>query len=171
MPRIVFPTLLALFTLVASAQEIKWMSWEEATSLSQTAKNPKKIFIDVYTDWCGYCKHMDSITFRDPEVARYMTDNFYMVKFNAEQKEPITFNGRTYSFVPRGRRGYHELAVLLLNGRLSYPTVVFMDEKMRVAAPIPGFRRPNEFLPIAKYYGEATVRKRQGPKPVRQGSR
>jgi uncharacterized protein YyaL (SSP411 family) len=68
-----------IFTLSVSAQEVTWLSWNEAYELSQTDKNPKKLFIDVYTDWCGWCKKMDKDTFQNPEVAAYMQANFYMV--------------------------------------------------------------------------------------------
>ena len=136
------------------AQEVKWMSWQEAMAQSQTDDTPKKVFIDVYTDWCGWCKKMDKDTFQNPEVAQYMSDNFYMVKLDGEGKEPIEFRGTTYEYVPSGRRGYHELAAALLKGRLSYPTVVFMDEDLNVLSPVPGYQQPAPFLNIARYFGD-----------------
>ncbi len=148
--------LLALFFSIGGlqAQEIKWMSWQEAISQSQADDSPKKVFIDVYTDWCGWCKRMDKDTFQNPEVARYMSDNFYMVKLDGEGKDPIEFRGTTYKYVPSGRRGYHELAAALLKGRLSYPTVVFMDEDLNVLSPVPGYQKPAPFLNIARYFGD-----------------
>ena len=95
------------------AQEIKWLSWDEAVTLAQSDAEPKKIFIDVYTDWCGWCKRMDKDTFQNSEVAGYMNEYFYMVKLDGEGKEPIEFRGQTYKFVPSGRSGYHELAAAL----------------------------------------------------------
>ena len=71
---------------------IKWYTWDEAIALN--AKNPKKIFIDLYTEWCGYCKKMDANTFKDPEVAKYMNEHFYAVKFDAEQ------HGDEFLFTP-----------------------------------------------------------------------
>ena len=55
------------------------------------------MFIDVYTDWCGWCKRMDASTFKDPTVAAYLNANFYPVKLNAETRDTITFNGKTYT--------------------------------------------------------------------------
>lgn len=130
------------------------MSWEEAVERVSSDKKPKKIFIDVYTDWCGWCKKMDKETFQNPEVATYMNENFYMVKFDAEQKDPVTYQGKTYKYVPSGRRGYHELAAALLQGRMSYPTVVFLDETMNMLSPVPGYQKPEPFLEIAKYFGD-----------------
>ena len=143
-----------LLTLTISAQEIQWMTFEEAVAMTKNEGNTKKVFIDVYTEWCGWCKKMDKDTFQNPEVAQYMQENFYMVKFNAEGKEPIEFDGRTFEYVPSGRRGYHQLAAALLQNRLSYPTVVFLDENMKMLSPVPGYQKVQPFMQIAKYFGE-----------------
>ena len=103
-----------LFSLLGNAQDVEWMSWDQAVERAQTDENPKKIFIDVYTDWCGWCKKMDKDTFQHPDVATYMADNFYMVKMDGEGKEPIEFKGQTYNFVPSGRKGNHEFAAALM---------------------------------------------------------
>ena len=146
-----------LFLLYGSTmlgQEVQWMSWQEAAQLATTEENPKKIFIDVYTDWCGWCKKMDKDTFQNAEVAAYMTENFYMVKLDGEGKDPINFKGKTFKFVKSGRRGYHEFALALLQGRLSYPTVVFLDENLNMLSPVPGYQKPEPFLNIARYFGD-----------------
>ncbi|NJB72459.1 thioredoxin-related protein [Saonia flava] len=151
-------TFLAFFigflTLSLSAQEVQWLTWDEAATLAQTDKKPKKIFIDVYTDWCGWCKKMDKDTFQNAEVAAYMQENFYMVKMDGEGKEPIEYKGKTFNFVPSGRRGYHEFAAALMQGRMSYPTVIFLDEKLDMLSPVPGYQKPQPFLKIAKYFGD-----------------
>lgn len=146
--------LLLVFGNNLLAQEVQWMSWDEAADLASTDKNPKKIFIDVYTDWCGWCKKMDKDTFQNAEVAAYMTQNFYMVKLDGEGKQPINFKGKTYKYVPSGKRGYHEFAAALLQGRLSYPTVVFLDENFNMLSPVPGYQKPKPFLNIARYFGD-----------------
>lgn len=157
MKKLVLLTLIGVVFLGVAglnAQEVNWMSWDEAMQRSQADANPKKIFIDIYTDWCGWCKRMDKDTFQNPEVAAYMRDTFYMVKLDGEHKEPIVYNGKTYNYVAKGRRGYHELAAALLQGRLSYPTVVFLDESRQMLSPVPGYQKPEPFLKIAKYFGE-----------------
>ncbi len=146
--------LLLLTGPIILAQEVQWMTWEEATTLATTEENPKKIFVDVYTDWCGWCKKMDKDTFQNAEVAAYMSDNFYMVKLDGEGKEPITYKGKTFKFVPSGKKGYHQLALALLQGRLSYPTVVFLDENLNMLSPVPGYQKPKPFLNIARYFGD-----------------
>jgi thioredoxin-related protein len=151
---IFLPCLFLLTTFGTQAQEVSWMSWEEAVQTVAAEGGQKKIFIDVYTDWCGWCKKMDKDTFQNPEVAAYMQENFYMVKLDAEQKDPIEYNGKTYTYVASGRRGYHQLAAALLQGQLSYPTVVFLDEDLRMLSPVPGYQKPAEFLKIARFFGE-----------------
>ena len=150
----IFIVLLFSLTFSISAQEVTWLSWDEAYELSQTDENPKKIFVDVYTDWCGWCKKMDKDTFQNPEVAQYMKANFYMVKLDAEGKEDIIYNGKTFKFVPSGRRGYHEFAAALLQGKMSYPTVVFLDEKLGMLSPVPGYQKVEPFMQIARYFGD-----------------
>ncbi len=152
LPLVVWAILLS--PVAVAAQQVNWISWDQAVATVQAGSNDKKIFIDVYTDWCGWCKRMDKDTFQNPEVAAYMNENFLMVKLDGEQKEPIEYNGKTYKFVPSGRKGYHELAAALLQGRLSYPTVVFLDEKLNMLSPVPGYQKPDAFLQIARYFGE-----------------
>ncbi len=137
---------------VAVGETVKWMSFEQAMEKSKSEK--RKIFIDVYTDWCGWCKVMDKNTFSEANVAKILNEEFYPVKFNAEQRENIIFNGTTFKFVPSGNNGYHELAAALLNNKLSYPTVVFLDEEFRMIQPLPGYQKPEEFHRIIQFIGE-----------------
>jgi len=131
---------------------VEWLSFEEA--LKRHEKEPRKWLVDVYTDWCGWCKKMDKDTFQNPEVAKYMAEHYYMVKLDGEETEPIEYKGHTFKFIPSGRKGYHEFAATLMNGRMSYPTTVFLDEKLDMLSPVPGYQKPVAFLQIAKYFGE-----------------
>lgn len=140
-----------LIGLIGYSQEVKWLSIEDA--VKKNADNPKKILVDVYTDWCGWCKVMDKNTFKHPVIAKYINENFYAVKLNAEQQEDITLNGTTYKFVNQGRRGYHELAAKLLNGQMGYPSVVFLDEQVRVIQPLSGYIKPQPFDEIINFIG------------------
>ncbi len=131
---------------------VKWMSFEEAIEKSKTEK--RKIFVDVYTDWCGWCKVMDKNTFNDPIVAKLLNEKFYPVKFDAEQRGDIEFSGHTFKFVANGSKGYHELAAVLMNNKLSYPTVVFLSDEFKMIQPLPGYRKADEFHKIAQYIGD-----------------
>jgi thioredoxin-related protein len=132
-------------TATEPTSKITWYTWEQAMELNE--KEPRKIFVDVYTDWCGWCKRMDKSTFTDPAVAEYLSKNFYPVKFNAEQKEDITFNGKTMSYVGSpGSRGYHELAATLLDGRLGYPSFVYLNERFERIMISPGYKEPDAIM-------------------------
>ncbi len=130
---------------------INWLTWEEAIEKSED--DNKKIIVDVYTSWCSWCKKMDDNTFQDPIVVDYINENFYAVKFDAEYKETIKFNDKEYKYIKSGKRGYHELAVWLMQGKMSYPTTVFIDEDLQVIQAIPGYRSLEEFEPIMTYFG------------------
>lgn len=133
---------------------INWMSWEEAMTAS--AEQPKKIFIDVYTDWCGWCKRMDANTFTDEAVIDYMNENFYAVKFDAEGKGDKEYKGRKLVYrADAGRRGVHELAIVLLNGRLGYPSFVYLDEQQDPLKVSPGYKTPEVLLTELKAMANA----------------
>ncbi|MEO7175169.1 MAG: DUF255 domain-containing protein [Saprospiraceae bacterium] len=133
-------------------EKIKWYTWDEAVALQ--AKKPKKVFVDVYTDWCGWCKRMDANTFTNAELAAYMNKNFYPVKFNAEQREMIEFKGTKFEFKAQGNKGVHELASELLNGKLGYPSFVMLDEKFSRIAISPGYKEAPQMLKELKFAGE-----------------
>lgn len=154
--KLLFFSVLILFTSasIVAQSNIKWMTWEEAQTANK--KNPKKIFVDVYTDWCGWCKKMDATTFVDPKIVNYINKNFYAVKFNAEQKEDIIFNGKTYKYVSNGARGYHELANQLMQGRMSYPTSLYLDENLNLLSPVPGYQDVPTLEMILRFFGEKT---------------
>jgi len=135
-----------------SETAIKWLTISEAVQLNQT--NPKKFIVDIYTDWCGWCKTMDRTTFSEVDIAAYINAHYYPVKLNAEQKEDIIINGQTFKFKENGRRGYHELAAALTNGQLSYPTVVMIDEKLVILEVSPGYKKPAEMDMLMHYYGD-----------------
>ena len=133
------------------ATKVKWYTFEEAVKLNQT--NPKKIFIDVYTDWCSWCKVMDRETFSHPEIAEYLNKYFYPVKFNAESKEPLTFMGKVFENKGQGRRSPHDLAAALLQGKMSYPSVAYLDEENKFLTSVPGYYPPEQMEPILKFFG------------------
>lgn len=132
------------------APKITWYSIEEAIELNK--KKKKKFFIDVYTDWCGWCKKMDASTFVDPVIVKYMNEHYYAVKFDAESKDSVSVNGQEYiNTNPGTKRSTHQLAVALLNGKLSYPSFVFLDEEVKLITVLPGFNPPEKLEPVLHY--------------------
>ena len=58
-----------------SDKEITWLNFEQVAELNK--KNPRKVIVEVYTDWCGWCKKMDKTTFQHPEIIKYINQNYY----------------------------------------------------------------------------------------------
>ncbi len=156
--KLTFLFLLVSFGLhnTASSQDatvkVKWYSMQEAMELNKT--NPKKFFIDVYTDWCHYCKLMDQNTFSDNAVATYLNQHFYPVKFNAEGQDTVRFADKVFANQNSGSRSPHDFAVALLQGKLSYPSVAFLNEQSQMLTVVPGYRTPDQVGPILVFIAE-----------------
>lgn len=147
-------TLLALLFVpfFLSAQEkINWLTWQEAVEKQKTTR--KKILVDLYTDWCGWCKRMDATTFQNPEIVKCINKYYYPVKFNAEQRIPFKFNGREFVNVnPDGKRGTHTFAMSLLDNQMSYPSFVILDENYTRVNIIKGYKNVDPMLGMLLFY-------------------
>ena len=135
--------ILSLCSISMFSQKIKWMSMQEA--LDAQEKKPKKIFMDVYTDWCGPCKVLEKKTLEHKEVAKFINDNFYPVKFNAEGNEEFEYLGNTYTNpnYKEGRRGRNSQHVFASSLKITgYPTMAFFDERANFIFPVTGFHTP-----------------------------
>lgn len=79
------------------ANEIHWITSIDELQ-AKMAQNPKKVYFDIYTGWCGWCKKMDATTFQNPALIKYMNANYYAVKLDAERQDVIHFQGKEYRF-------------------------------------------------------------------------
>ena len=147
MKKTIFILLLAVLTSASSsAQKINWVTFQEALELQK--KTPKKIMMDVYTNWCGPCKMLDKNTFQKKEVADYVNKHYYAVKFNGEGNESVNYKEKTFSnpkYNPanaKRRNSAHDLTRYLQVS--AYPTIVFFDDKGEVIAPIRGYQKPSQ---------------------------
>jgi len=150
-----------IFTISAlQAQEIKWMSMNEA--LEAQKKEPKKIFVDAYTTWCGPCKMLDKNTFSNKDVVEYVNKHYYAVKFNAEGDEIINFKDKVFenpNFDPdkSGRNAIHQFALAM--GVNAYPTMVFFDEKAGFLSPVKGYLTPEKLEIFLKIFATDDYKK------------
>lgn len=152
---------LLILSQISWGQENK-IHWLKVSELEEAVKvSPKKIMIDVYTQWCGPCKMMANQTFTHPDVVRYMNENYHCVKFDAESGDPVTFKGKEYTnpdFKPGagGRNSVHQLTFDL--GVNAYPTLIFFDENLNAITPITGFQSVENFELYAKLFATNAYR-------------
>ncbi len=143
--------------LTASSDEtagpVKWYTFEEAVTLQK--KNPKPIMVDIYTSWCGPCKMMTANTFGNEIIAKYLNEHYYPVKFNAETRDSVKFNGFVFANKnPEGtQRPVHDFAISILEGKLSYPSIVFLNEEIKKIHTVVGYYKADQFEPVMKYFG------------------
>ena len=137
---------------LAQESKVKWYTFEEAVELNKAEQ--RKIFIDVYTDWCGWCKKMDATTFNSPEIAKILNEEYYAVKFDAETKDTIRFAGRQFINDGNRSRSPHQLAVALLQGKMSYPSVAYLNEQNQLLTAVPGYYTPDKLEPILLFFAE-----------------
>ena len=128
---------------------VTWLNVRELENAQKADK--RKVMVDLYTDWCGWCKRMDKATFQHDKIAGILNDKFHAVKFDAEDGETIKFNGKDHVFVKAGRKGYNQLAHSFANGRMSYPTIAFLDEDLNRISSYPGYKAPGQFDALLAY--------------------
>ncbi|MEA5404945.1 DUF255 domain-containing protein [Arcicella sp. DC2W] len=133
--------------------KINWMTLEQA--FAATEKEPRKILVDVYTGWCGWCKVMDQKTFTDEKVVEFVNQKYYAVKLDAEMKDTLRIGKQQYIW----ENGYNQAGVALLQGKMSFPTIVYLDEKFNMIQPVAGYQDAKQFHQIITFFGDDYYRK------------
>ena len=131
--------------------KIKWMKLNEAEELNK--KEPRKIIMFLYHNWCVECKMMVNASFNQEKIAEYINSNYYPVLFDVTSKDTLTFNGA--SFVNENKEHpYHQLAVTLLNGKMNMPQMVFINEMNQLISVVPGYFIDKAFEPVLHFFKE-----------------
>lgn len=131
-------------------EKLQWISLEEAEKKLKTA--PRPVLIDLYTDWCGWCKVMDKKTYSNKQVISYLNNNYYLVKLNAETKADVKWMNKTYKYNPSYKT--NEIALMLTNGELAYPTTVIIPSEEAAPQPVSGMLEVKEMEMLVKYFAE-----------------
>jgi uncharacterized protein YyaL (SSP411 family) len=131
-------------------EKLNWISLAEVEA--KLKEQPRPVLIDLYTDWCGWCKVMDKKTYTNEQLIQYLNEKFYIVKLNAETRSQVSWKGKTYNFNPQYRT--NDFAVYLTSGQLSYPTTVIIPVNNSEPQPIAGMLEVKDMELITTYFGE-----------------
>ena len=126
----------------AEAPGLAWREWDPG--LEEARREDRLVLVDVYTDWCGWCKRMDRDVYSRPEVRAYLDRNFVAVKLDAGASKPGRYEGRSFTF--------RSLAARL--GVTGYPTTVFLRPGGEYITRVPGYVPAERFLQVLRYVGE-----------------
>lgn len=126
----------------STSGKLQWLSFEEGVALAK--QENKKLLIDVYTDWCGWCKKMDKEVYANEQIKILLGKNFVVVKLNAESKKELTYNGNKVSEMQFARGA----------GVTGYPTTIFIDSDAKPITLLPGYVEIKEFAKILTYIGD-----------------
>src|SRR5262249_52298361 len=140
-------TLLPLWPAASTAAEagrteLRWFNWNQGVAEAAATKRP--ILVDVYTDWCGWCKRMDRDVYAREDVRGYLKRYFVVVKLDAESTDEANYGGRTLT----SRALAQQLRVS------GYPITIFLRASTEHIASVPGYIPADRFKLMLQYIGE-----------------
>lgn len=139
---------LIIIALVAGNAYSQSNDFEKA--LAKAKIYDKKIIVDVYTDWCGWCVKMDKEIYSNKEVKELIKENFVFVKLDAEGTGRVKYNGKEYT--ESDLAAYFEAA--------DYPTTVFLEPEGKVIEykydkvtmkNLPGYFKAADFIKMLEF--------------------
>ena len=140
--RFIVPLMVFAASTAVHGADLKWKPFEEG--FAEAKKTKKKIMIDVYTNWCGWCKRLDRDVYGNDKVADYLSQQYVIIKLNAESNSKIRFEDAAYT----------EAELARAFGVTGYPTIIFFNSDGEPLDKLGGYVAANQFLPIIKYFGE-----------------
>ena len=129
----------------AQSTEGGTFAWQSVSAaLEQAPTEEKLILVDVYTDWCGWCKRMDRDTYADSAVGAYIAERFIAAKMNPEKEGTVRYDGREFSQAEFGK-------ALGVNG---YPATAFFTSKGELITVVPGYLPAGDFRLLLEFLAE-----------------
>jgi thioredoxin-related protein len=126
-------------SIVQVKAQPKYFEGKLNEAMQEAQKAEKHIFIDCYTDWCGWCKVADEKTFANKEVAEFLSDNFIVVKMDMERGEGVYLGAKYRVF--------------------GYPSYLMFTSDGSFAGKFSGFMENNaDFIAAAKRGLDASQR-------------
>lgn len=135
---------------VKGQNKVRWHSWDVANE--KIVKNDKKYFIYLYFDGCKWCKHMENNTFHSDAIAKFINQNYYAFKLNAESSDKIVIGEKSFTTVRIGKYDFNELASELTSGHMSFPSIVILDENFKKIGIHDGYIDNEKFEMLLSYY-------------------
>ena len=128
--------------VTVSNKEVRWYDFTTGYSLAK--EQDKILLVDVYTDWCGWCKKMDRDTYTDSAVIHTASSDYICVKLNPEEDTTYTMEGQEYSAL--------EIKNYLSNNRRDgYPSTYFLKtSNAKKVLTLSGYLGPKEFDKILR---------------------
>lgn len=127
--------------------QVHWMTLAQAMEAQK--KEPKKILIDFYADWCAPCKEMEKQTYNHPEIAKIINESFYAVKFESDGNETVHYAGHSFSNPDykskKNKNSLHQFTKYMNINMI--PTMVFLDESSNPITSLSGFLKAKEVEP------------------------
>jgi thioredoxin-related protein len=124
-----------------------WRNWNDG--LKEAGETQRPILVDVYTDWCGWCKRMDRDVYSRSDVREYLSKRFVPVRLNAESGSPATYEGKNLNSRSLAAR-------FRVSG---YPTTVFLRSGGEHLVNVPGYVDGDRFLLLLRYVGDGHLDK------------
>lgn len=141
------PLLALLLAAPAMAAHPAWKSWN--AGLAEAKASGRPILVDVYTDWCGWCKRMDRDVYARADVRDYLGKRFVTIKLDAESSDLANFEGRSMTLGAIAQR-------FRVNG---YPTTIFLGPGGEHLVNVPGYVPAERFLLMLEYIADDHIRR------------
>jgi thioredoxin-related protein len=138
----------------AQKKKIDWLNINEVNAKLQ--ESPRPVLIDLYTDWCYWCKVMDKKTYSDSHVIEYINTHFYAVKLNAETRDSVIWNGKDFEYNVQNK--INEFSLYVTQGQLAFPNTVIFPDIKQIPASVPGYMEPQKIEIILRYFGDGVYK-------------